>query len=373
MVVRTVVVSDLHLGASSRADLLRRGELRAVLVEALRPGDRLVILGDGLELREVPVRGAAALAEALLREAGEALGADGEIVMLAGNHDHGLVTGWMDTQLMQSDPPVLGLEARIAPQDAGPLGRALAEAARPATLGFAYPGIRLRDDVYALHGHYADLHTTVPTFERLAAGAMARWVAPVPSRRATPDDYEAVLAPLYAWMHALAQRSTHGVVKAGAGASARAWVAMTQADGLPGRARAAALGAGYAGAVAAINAAGIGPVRRDLSGPALRAGYLRGLGEVVARLGIEADHVLWGHSHRAGPLPGDDLAEWTAPTGARIVNTGSWVYQPHFLTGAAGSSPYWPGTAVVIEGTSPPRIERLLAGWSREALSPRPA
>ena len=58
-----------------------------------------------------------------------------------------------------------------------------------------------------MHGHYSDPHTTVPTFERLAAGAMARWVVTCPSDGATPDDYEAVLAPLYACMHALAQRS----------------------------------------------------------------------------------------------------------------------------------------------------------------------
>ena len=59
----------------------------------------------------------------------------------------------------------------------------------------AYPGIWLRDDVYAIHGHYSDLHTTVPTFERLAAGAMARWVVHLPEDDATADAYEAALAP----------------------------------------------------------------------------------------------------------------------------------------------------------------------------------
>ena len=47
----------------SGADLLRRAPLREPLIERLRDGiDRLVILGDGVELREVPVRRAAAAA-----------------------------------------------------------------------------------------------------------------------------------------------------------------------------------------------------------------------------------------------------------------------------------------------------------------------
>lgn len=371
--MRTVVVSDLHLGASSGADLLRRADVQAVLAAALRPGDRLVVLGDGLELREVPVRAAAGHAAGLLARVGEALGSSGEVVLLGGNHDHGLVSGWIEARLGQSDPPVLSLDERLDAEAAGPLARRLAEAALPARLTLAYPGIRLRDDVYALHGHYADVHATVPTFERLAAGAMQRWVSPVPEAGAAPDDYESVLAPIYAWMHALAQRSTDGVVKAGAGASARAWVAMTQADGRRARARAAALGLGYAGAVRAVNLAGLGPVRSDLTGSALCQGYLSGIAEVLRRLDVDAPYVIWGHSHRAGPLAGDDLGEWVTPSAGRLFNTGSWVFQPHFLGGTPSASPYWPGTAVVVEKSAPPRLEQLLAGWSYDDLRRGPA
>ena len=81
----------------------------------------------------------------------------------------------------------------------------------------AYPGAWLRDDVFALHGHYVDLHSTVPTFERLAAGAMARWVVRLPESGARPDDYEAALAPLYAFLHQLTQRSDHAAVSRGRG------------------------------------------------------------------------------------------------------------------------------------------------------------
>jgi len=366
--MRTLVISDLHLGAANGTDLLRRAELRAPLVEALKGVDRLVILGDALELREMPVRAATAAAADLLGEAGAALGPEGEIVLAGGNHDHALVAPWIAARLQQAGPATLGLAHDIAPEEAGPLAVALAERARPARLRLAYPGLWLRDDVYAIHGHYSDLHTTVPTFERLAAGAMGRWVAPLPVADATPDDYEACLAPLYAWMHVLAERADEGVVKAGAGASARAWVALSgRSTRSP---RALAVGLGYRGAIRAINRSGIGPVRPELSGAALRQGGLHGMGEALRRLGIRAPHVIWGHSHRAGPFPGDDECEWTAPTGSRLHNTGSWVYQRHFLPGGPNESPYWPGAAVLVEDEGAPRLMRLLGERGHAELAP---
>ncbi len=224
----------------------------------------------------------------------------------------------------------------------------------------------MRDDVYALHGHYLDLHSTVPTFERLAAGAMARWISHLPDQGATPDHYEAALAPIYAFMHQLTQRSEHTVISAGAGASARVWSAMANGRRTPRR---LALGAALAGSVAALNRAGLGPIDRDLSGAGLRRGGLHGIGEVLRRLDVRAEHVLFGHTHRSGPWPGDDRSEWRAPTGSRLVNTGSWVYQPHFLTARANESPYWPGTAVLVEGDAPPRLIRLLGDRSHRELA----
>jgi Calcineurin-like phosphoesterase len=366
--MRTVVVSDLHLGSARGADLLRRADLRAPLLAELAPGDRLVILGDGLELREAAHRDAAAIAAPLLAEAGEALGPDGEVLMLAGNHDHGLVAGWIDARLQAEPSGFLGLSEPIAPQDAGPLAARLAELARPARLTLAYPGVWLRDDVFAIHGHYADLHTTVPTFERLAVGAMAKWVVRLPEDEARPDDYEAALAPIYAFLHQLTQRSSHAAVSAGAGASARAWVALAGDGRRRHPVRATALAGAYLGAVGAINAAGLGPIDRRLSGPALRSGYLRGIREVLRRLGVSAPWVLWGHSHRAGPWPQDDPEEWRTPAGTRIVNTGSWVYQPHFLSAEPNASPYWPGTAVIVDEEGPPRLIRLLGDRPHAAL-----
>jgi hypothetical protein len=371
--VRTLVISDLHLGSAKDVDLVRRPELREPLLEAVRSVDRLVILGDGVELRDRPKRAIGELVAGVFGDFGRALGADGELVLVGGNHDHGLVAGWIDARLETEPSGFLGLEQLIEPEQTGPLAALLASQAQPARVRVAYPGLWLRDDVYAFHGHYSDLHSTVPTFERLATGAMARWVVRLPESGATPDDYEAAIAPLYAWMNALTQRSDHAVLSAGSGASARAWVALAGTGRHRRPLRMAALGAGYVTAVAALNAAGLGPLDRNLSGAALRRGGLHGIREVLRRLGVTAPHLVWGHSHRSGPWPSDELGEWTTPAGTRILNTGSWVYQRHFLSERPNETPYWPGTAVLLEDAAPPRLIRLLGDRGHRELAPRPA
>ncbi|HEX2105649.1 MAG TPA: hypothetical protein VHF51_18495, partial [Solirubrobacteraceae bacterium] len=64
--MRTLVVSDLHLGARTGVDLLRRPAARAALLERVDGADRLVLLGDTLELRHGPVREALAAARPVL-------------------------------------------------------------------------------------------------------------------------------------------------------------------------------------------------------------------------------------------------------------------------------------------------------------------
>ena len=374
--MRTLVISDLHLGAVTGSDLLRRPALHAPLLDALDGAGRLVILGDAVELRDRPQRDAAEHAAAFLGAAAEVLGPEGELVLVPGNHDHGLVAGWIDGRLETEPAGFLGLEQRLEPAEAGRLAGVLAGLAAPARVSIAYPGLWLRDDVYALHGHYSDVHSTVPTFERLACGAITRLAVRLPERGARPDDYEAVLSPIYAFLHALTQRTDHDAdsfAAAGAGASARAWVALAKGEthGPLESLKRTALGLGYAGAVGVVNRLGVGPIRRDLSGTALRQGGLHGISEVIRRLGVDARYVLWGHSHRAGPWPADDLSEWTAAGGARILNTGSWVYQRHFLGGLPGTSPYWPGTVIELDDDGqPPRLRRLLGDRGHDELAP---
>jgi hypothetical protein len=298
-------------------------------------------------------------AAGFLAEAATALGAEGEILLLGGNHDHGLVAGWSEARLETEAPGFMSLEQRIDPREAGPLPRALAQLAAPTPLTLAYPGVFLRPDVYALHGHYLDLHNTVPTFERLVAGAMARFAVGLPDEGATPDAYEAALAPLYAWLHQLTQRAEHGVTARTGGQSARAWVMLAGEGRRRHPLRTDALGVAYAGVVGLLNRAGLGPVQRSLSGTALRRGGLHGMREVLHRLGVEVPHVIFGHTHRSGPWPRDDPAEWRTRAGGAMVNTGCWVHMRHFLAGAPADSPYLPGTLVELGEEGPPRLIRV--------------
>jgi hypothetical protein len=97
------------------------------------------------------------------------------------------------------------------------------------------------------------------------------------------------------------------------------------------------------------------------------------MAEVVTRLDIEADHVIFGHTHRPGPLP-HDLEEWILPvrsgrTPTRLMNTGSWVYSPLFLATQPSDSPYWPGRCVVVEDGRPPELLHPLADSGHEELA----
>jgi hypothetical protein len=134
--------------------------------------------------------------------------------------------------------------------------------------------------------------------------------------------------------------------------------------------RALALNAGLRGAVLGLNRAGIGPLRAELSGAALRRGSLAGMSDVLTRLGVDAPYVLFGHTHRAGPWERDDPSEWRTPAGTRLFNSGSWVYQRHFLSDRSGAGPYWPGVAIRVDASGPPVLERLLADRTHDELSP---
>jgi len=358
--MRTLVISDLHLGARTGVAVLHRPEPLDVLVAALAGVDRLVLLGDTLELRQGPAREALDAALPVMQAIGAAM-AGREVVLIPGNHDHGIARRWLE------DAPELSLEERVEPARASPLAATLAEALAPARAELAYPGVWLREDVYATHGHYLDVHGTVPSFERIGAGLMTR-LAGAPPDHARPADYEAILAPIYAWIDAAAARAGEGRRAAGAGRSAEAWGALSGTGRRTLRSR--AMIAGFPVGIAAINRAGLGPVQRDLSGPALRRGLLAGMTTALARLGVAAPHVIFGHTHRTGMLPGDDPAEWRAgPT--QLHNAGSWVHEARFIAGGGPEAPHWPGGAIEIAGDGPPALRRLLSDLPESALSPR--
>ncbi len=242
-------------------------------------------------------------------------------MIVPGNHDHHLLEGWFARRRLEGAAP-LGLEERAPIAESGPL-RAVAE-------GFgdraeiAYPGVWVRPDTYATHGHYLDRHLTIPTFERLALAAVERALGPAPDAATDPlaaptgptdpDEYERAQAPVYAFLFALAQGA--GAGRRGPGPSARLWAAMSGGATRAQRLRGWLLGSvALPSAVGVANRLGLGPVRPDLSVGAVTRAGISAIGEVAARLGIEADHLIFGHTHRRGPLDGEH--GWRTPGGAQ--------------------------------------------------------
>ena len=88
--VLTAIVSDLHLGTASGAGPRAAPHVRERMFAALADADRVVVLGDLLELRESPGRSVLEAAEPFLRELGEAC-AGKPLVIVPGNHDHELI------------------------------------------------------------------------------------------------------------------------------------------------------------------------------------------------------------------------------------------------------------------------------------------
>jgi hypothetical protein len=353
-VPRTLVISDLHIGLRQGTDILRRPEVLDALTAHLRDGgfERLVLLGDTVELRHGPQRDALTDAEPVLSALG---GAVAHVVLLPGNHDHQLLAPWLDRRRRDTDPAPLSLDERV-PRNAGHALGAVAKMLAPASLEVRYPGVWLRDDVYAMHGHYLDCCLTMPTVERIAVGLMARVIGKVPEQGATPDDFEAQLAPLYAWTHEVVQTRGGAWSARGQSTSKNAWSTLSAQGRRPLRAR--AVGALFPAAVWSLNRAGLGPVRPHVSGRELRQAGLRALNDVVRRLGVDADHVIFGHTHRAGPLPGDHAHEWQTVTGARLHNCGCWTQEPVFASGDP-ASPYYAGRAIELDDEGPPRLVRI--------------
>jgi hypothetical protein len=357
--VRTAVISDLHLGALNDADMLRRPGALERLIAALEGADRLVLLGDTLELRERPV---AALLE-LVRPLFEALAptlAGKRVTLVPGNHDHQLGQPWLARAQLAGRP--LGSEnewAVTVDETDGPAG-VLASWLPRSEVTLAYPGLRLEDGTYATHGHYLDLYLTVPRVESIAASVVAR----LGGRTADctgADDFEAVVAPIYGFHAGMAEGASGAALARGATVSRSVWRRAT-GDGRVGRVLVGRVT--IPAAVATLNRLKIGPFSATLSGEELRRAGLLAMGRVAETLAPDAEHVLFGHTHRAGPLPGDDWAEWSTLSGKRLWNSGNWYLESTFVGGMAERSPYWPGTIVWLEPGRAPRIENALRGYA---------
>jgi hypothetical protein len=353
--MKTAIVSDLHLGATSGGDVLRDPEIRAVLTAELGGAERLVLLGDTIELRERPLGAALRLARPALEDLGAAVGAI-EVVLVPGNHDSRLAEPLLDRLSIDEAP--LPLDAGADPSP-GPTTE-IAAALSPARVRIAYPGIWLREDVYATHGHYMDLHLRLPRAECVAVAAVRR-VLGRGAGPTSPDDYERILRPVYGLAFGAAQALPRRPRPRGPGPSEATWELL--AGDRPDRDRAGRLKARAARAAFPVVVAGVNRVLRtdfeaDIYGDAIFRSGVDGATEMARRLGVDGGHVITGHSHRGGPRPEEE--PWRLPGGGDLHNTGNWVFSTPLHRPGTPPNAYWPGTVTWLEDSGPPRRVELL-------------
>lgn len=359
--MRTAIVSDLHLGSPSGEDIARDPRIRTLLLEEIRDADHLVLLGDVLELRSLPLARVLEVVAPFFEALGKAMRGR-RIVIVPGNHDHRLAEPLLEEVALAGSP--LGLEHR-APATAEPAAR-IAAWLGDAELGIAYPGVWLREDVYATHGHYMDCHMSLPRLECVAAAAAMRAGGPLPDP-AGPGDYERVLRPIYGLAFAIADV---GLSARATMPSERAWRSISRhrdnGSRLREAAAKAAFAAGIPSSVRLLNRLFRAGFEADLSPAAISRSGIDAAVELARRLRLDAAHTITGHTHRAGP--GEAEAEWQLPGGGRLHNTGSWVYADAFHHPGRPPGPYWPGTVTWVEDEGPPRRVRLLHDVPREDL-----
>ncbi|HEX5192731.1 MAG TPA: metallophosphoesterase [Solirubrobacteraceae bacterium] len=384
--MRTLIVSDLHLGLRTGADVLRRPLPLARLLAAIDDVQRLVLLGDTLELGAGAPRTPGPDAERVLRAIGERVGPDRPVIMVPGNHDGRLVRAWA----LERDR-ALGIADEVPP-DATPTLAALVSWLAPARVRVSYPGVWLDDRVWATHGHYLDRHLVPESTFGLLRSGIARTLgrdATSALGPAQPIDYE------WARRRAAARR--------------RRRRRAAREEGFFTRLRDRPLGTllqtvaelAREGAMPQIPQlmmrARLTPATARLIDAQMRRSAVPAMAEVVQRLGVDADWVVFGHVHRLGPRTGlgprtrlgpraelgprtglgpraelgpDADPDWQRlPGGPRLLNTGAWLYEPMLLDQAQPPHPYWPGGAVLLESGAPPRPIGLLDDLTEEQLT----
>ena len=304
-----------------------------------------MLLGDVVELMEGRATQAMAIAEPILGAIGDRLASEARIVIVPGNHDAPLVRPWL-----RANGGPDAVDAPIPP-DATPALACVAGALGGARVRVHYPGVWLSERVWATHGHYLDRHLLPESGYGVARGLLGR----VPHDGATPAEYDGARSASFARLEAVLTRTPRPL--------AAAWddvVELARAATMPGLHRRVLRGR-------------LAPVAAVLLGLQMRRASLPALGRVVHRLGVDADHVLFGHVHRCGPLPGDDPRRWVGPGGTpALANTGCWIYETMLLHRARPPHPYWPGGAIVIDGDGPPRAIGLLDHLGPDVLHPPP-
>jgi hypothetical protein len=317
--------------------------------------DHLVLLGDSLDLRAGPALHALEAAAPFFDDLGTAM-AGRRVTIVAGNHDHQLASDWLRAAVDGR----LGLE-QIGEPGPNHLVAGLARRMPAVDLVPAYPGVWLRADVYATHGHYLDCHNHVATFECLARAVSEGLTRPRHRAYRTPAHYEAVLAPVYRVIDRLAQSSRMQGLAGAARVVIRGW---ESAGGYRGRRSARSrhfARLALRPALSALDRLGLGAFDTGPPRGGVRRPGLAAMARVVEGIEIDARYVVFGHLHRAGPLSGEGEA-WRTTSGRELINAGCWVYEPAYLGAMPGGSPYRPGSLVLVRADGPPELRHVLDG-----------
>jgi len=324
--VRTLVISDLHLGQGGGTSVLTRRRPMAALARALDQHDRLVLLGDIVEMQEAHPEYSMGVAEPVLRAIAERLGPEKELVLVAGNHDHELVRGWVAAQ--GGD---LALENEV-PADASAALARVCSYLSATQVSVQYPALWLAPGVWATHGHYmANYLRPVGSWGfHLRRRSEPRPATPAGLEQVTPARLEYAPPP-----HTPHMRD---------GLPPQRWIDQHIPPGLS-------------------------PLSSRLLGHQMLRHSLPAFGASVRALGVQADWVVFGHVHRRGPRERDRAERWrVAASGPRLMNTGSWRYEPVVSHGMDSRSWYWPGGAVSVGEDGVPRCLGLLDGLSEAEL-----
>jgi UDP-2,3-diacylglucosamine pyrophosphatase LpxH len=338
--VRTLLISDLHLGSRPRNDVLRLPIARARLLDALDGVERLVLLGDTMELMTRNPRRSMAIAEPVMRAIGQRLGPDRHVIVVPGNHDSPLTRSWVRAQGRGLQP-----SSEVDPHATPALERLLSWLA-PARVRVSYPGVWLGDGVWATHGHYLDRHLVPESAFGIQRGRLSRR----PASAALPIDYERARSRGHRSRDSLLTRLMARPV----GTLLEAVAEVLRVATMP---RLPEL----------MMNSGLAPVTATLIDAQMRHASIPAMAYVARRLGVDADWVIFGHVHRRGPI-GDE--RWPAVGRTRFVNTGAWAYEPLLVDRASAPHPYWPGGAVLLDDGREPRSLGLLDDLAAEQLRP---
>jgi hypothetical protein len=400
----TACLSDLHQGAWQLNDLLRYPFFINRLTNALEGVDEVVLLGDVLELRFQRVDEALRAARPFFTALGEALRhrsrlrQPARVVYVAGNHDHHfalqLIEREQEEAIERGDPQAYRFSGRVrVPPEAFIIRELRAMLGPHVAVEFAYSYARLETQTgpaLALHGHYLDLHLASPGERLLALVQQALTAYQLDALPPGFDLYEAVLRPQFELLYWIGQSP------AGAQVQSNLWRRLRGDDrqiprSVVGRVKRIAARRALRVAEALAGAAAHQLTERVLKGdvslisPARATDAEEGIAALMASLrALQPEifalekwqsppaHIIFGHTHRAGPLAGQDSPQcWRVTWAGRAVdlwNCGSWLYDSERALTEEYYRTRWPGTLVLIPDGEPPRIVSLLKDLSADDL-----